>query len=61
MMTKCERCDDTRCVCEAHDTVPWRDCECGAPGMPCPDCNASDPPGPFPGFRVTVDDKGPRN
>ena len=36
-------------------------CTCGAPGMPCPTCNTSDPPRPFPGLRVTVDNKGPRH
>jgi hypothetical protein len=28
-----KRCDDAFWVCEAHDTLPWRDCECGAPGI----------------------------
>jgi hypothetical protein len=41
MTVKCERCDDTRWVCEAHDTAPWRDCDCEAPGITCPDCNAT--------------------
>ena len=65
MTTKCARCDDTGWVCETHDDRPWRDCDCGAPRMPCPDCNASagphDPPRMPPGFTVTLDDKGPRN
>jgi hypothetical protein len=68
MTPKCARCDNTRWICEAHDDLPWdcgsspRACKCGAPGMPCPDCNAStgphDPPELPPGFTVTVDDKG---
>jgi hypothetical protein len=32
-----------------------------APGMPCPDCNADDPPKMPPGFNVDVDDKRPLN
>src|SRR5262245_9650551 len=67
MLTSCERCDRTGLVCEVHDDRPWdsgaseRPCKCRAPGMPCPDCNAADPPKMPPGFAVTVDDKGPRN
>jgi hypothetical protein len=69
----CARCDDTFWVCERHDDRPSdcctpehpRACTCGAPRMPCPDCNARsdprDPPKMPPGFTVTVDDKGPRN
>ena len=65
----CARCDNARWVCETHDDVPWgassRACQCGAPGMPCPDCNPSagprEPPKMPPGFVVTLDDKGPRN
>jgi hypothetical protein len=36
---------------EVYNTVPWRDCECGAQGIPCPECNASDPPKMPPGFK----------
>jgi hypothetical protein len=45
-MPKCLRCDGTHWVCEAHDDRPWeglgssRQCNCGAAGMPCPDCNS---------------------
>src|SRR5690242_20962853 len=53
---KCIRCDGTRWVCEAHDDQPWGisadACTCGAPGMPCPDCNAGEPPRPPPGFKT---------
>jgi hypothetical protein len=48
--TKCERCDDTGWTCEAHDDRPWDSglsehaCRCGAPAIPCPSCNQSDPP-----------------
>src|SRR4029453_19087854 len=55
MMTviPCERRDDTGWVCEANDHRAWatasrRPCTCGAPGMPGPTCNTSDPPRPFP-------------
>jgi hypothetical protein len=71
MIRGCTRCDDAYWVCEEHNNVPWergpslRACNCGAPGMPCPDCNRSagphDPPKMPPGFMVTVDGKGPRN
>jgi hypothetical protein len=46
---KCTRCCDTYWVCEAHDDRPWdgeKACGCGAPGMPCPSCNASSPDNP---------------
>jgi hypothetical protein len=42
----CEECRDARWVCESHPDRPWGDgkgaCACGAAGMPCPKCNASD-------------------
>ena len=47
---RCERCDDTGWTCEAHDDRPWDSglsehaCRCGAPAIPCPSCNQSDPP-----------------
>jgi hypothetical protein len=71
MTVKCERCDGALWVCEAHSDLPSdiraspRACQCGAPGMRCPDCNASagphEPPKLPPGFMVALDDKGPRN
>ena len=42
---KCRGCVDTFWVCEAQPDLPSdigaspRACKCGAPGMPCPDCN----------------------
>ena len=60
----CQRCDDPYWVCEAHRGVP-SDCgdsplACGAPAMPCPDCNPSfgidDPPKIPPGFTVMPED-----
>jgi len=51
----------TRWVCEAHPHQPWEGeyaCGCGAPGKPCPLCNATDginPPKMPPGF---VEDEG---
>src|SRR5262247_3088008 len=67
MSPTCARCDDTFWVCEAHSRLPSdfgpspRACQCGAPGMPCPDCNTENPPKMPPGLAVTVDEKGPRN
>src|SRR5262249_25388164 len=61
---KCERCDETYWVCEAHSRRPSdfgsspRACQCGAPAMPCPDCNTDDPPKMPPGFTVTVGGQG---
>jgi hypothetical protein len=46
---KCARCQDTFWVCERHDDRPWdgeKACGCGAPGMPCPSCNVSNPDNP---------------
>ena len=69
MTPKCERCDDTFWVCEVHADVPWengpspRACKCGAPGMPCPECNAcggpDEPPRMPPGF--VADEGGTRH
>lgn len=37
----CARCAGQFWVCEDHDSTPWGEGDgcCGAPGMPCPDCN----------------------
>jgi hypothetical protein len=46
---KCLRCLDTGWVCERHPAMPWDGevaCGCGGAGMPCPDCNPSDPARP---------------
>jgi hypothetical protein len=64
----CELCDDTGWVCEDHGDRPVKAdskrsdaCDCPA-AMPCPDCNAGDPPRPPPGMRVAIDRKhGPRH
>lgn len=40
---KCPLCEDSGWVCEEHPQEPWdgdHACGCGAPGMPCPECNA---------------------
>ena len=56
MTDKCQRCFGCHWVCEAHPHIAWEGeyaCGCGAPGMPCPLCNASDglnPPQMPPGF-----------
>ena len=72
LMAKCPHCDDQRWVCENHPDRPWdladspRACKCGGAGMPCELCNnestgPDDPPEMMPGFRVDIDDKGPRH
>jgi hypothetical protein len=41
----CRRCFGRPWVCEIHKYMAWEGdygCGCGAPGMPCPLCNASD-------------------
>jgi hypothetical protein len=66
----CPYCDGSGWVCEDHRTRPWegchlpRSCKCGGAGAPCVLCNEStgpeDRPALPPGFRVDIDDKGPR-
>jgi hypothetical protein len=39
----CSSCSDSGYVCENHPDRPWGylvadGCECGAAGMPCPEC-----------------------
>lgn len=48
-MRYCPRCDNTRWICENHLGKPFAGewaCNCGAAGMPCPDCNKIDPSDP---------------
>lgn len=45
----CQTCDNTGWVCEQHPDKPWdggsdKGCDCGGAGMPCGDCNTSNPP-----------------
>lgn len=48
----CYRCYDEAWVCESHSSKAWSGgadgtkptCHCGAPGMPCPTCNKTNPP-----------------
>lgn len=40
----CPLCGDEAWMCEKHSDRGWPHDECVGPGMPCPDCNASDPP-----------------
>jgi hypothetical protein len=60
-MALCTRCDDVYWVCEAHSDRPSdlgqspRACKCGAPSMPCPDCNPREPPKMWPGFDENLD------
>jgi hypothetical protein len=50
----CARCEDEGWVCEAHPEVPWPHGDRAGPGTPCPDCNATNPPRPPPGFVTFV-------
>jgi hypothetical protein len=63
----CARCKDSGWVCERHSESPWdgdQACRCGAPGAPCPACNAAndgEAPRMPSGFKTEVDKKGWRN
>jgi hypothetical protein len=65
--TKCAVCHDTAWVCENHPDKPWdgpHACPCGAPGAPCPACNAindRDAPRMPEGFKTEVDKAGWRH
>ena len=42
--SRCLLCEDCGWVCESYPDKPWEGphaCLCGAPGAPCPACNAS--------------------
>jgi len=45
---RCDRCASSGWVCEEHDDLAWDagddGCDCGAPGMPCPNCNKGQTP-----------------
>ena len=63
----CKLCDDTGWVCEDHGDRPVKAdsersdaCDCPA-AMPCPACNADDPPRPPRGMTVTIGSDGPRH
>jgi hypothetical protein len=64
---KCPLCGDSGWVCESHPLEPWdgpHACGCGAPGAPCPTCNAeNDETAPrLPsGFTAQFDKKGWRH
>jgi hypothetical protein len=66
-MIKCTLCKDIGWVCERHADRPWdgeRACGCGAPGAPCPVCNASNDataPRMPEGFLVEIDKDGSRD
>jgi hypothetical protein len=60
----CPKCNGTRWMCEAHPDRPWRECNCGAAGMPCDQYNPAgaldDPPVLPGGFRIDIErDCGP--
>jgi hypothetical protein len=64
----CAVCDNTGWVCEDHPDRPYEmfsgradACRCGGAGMPCPECNSGERPALPPGFKVSIDDKGPRH
>lgn len=47
----CLTCGDAGSMCEQHPTRPWphgvyvdEETGCAGPGVPCPDCNAIEPP-----------------
>ena len=64
---KCPLCEDSHWVCESHPQEPWdgeHACGCGAPGMPCPECNSArgeDAPRMPAGFKTEVDKDGWRH
>jgi hypothetical protein len=44
-MLKCPRCRGEGWICEAHpDRRDGHDSDCIGPGIPCPDCNKTNPP-----------------
>jgi hypothetical protein len=48
---KCPSCFNDRWVCEEHPTQPMHhDDRCRGAGIPCPRCNANEPPHPPPGW-----------
>jgi hypothetical protein len=63
-MPTCTTCSDSGWVCERHPERPWdgdNACPCGAPGAPCPACNAAndgEAPRMPSGFRTQFDKKG---
>src|ERR1700743_1798449 len=44
-LMKCTVCEDVGWVCEDHRDMPWDRLHprCSSAGMPCPNCNLSDP------------------
>jgi hypothetical protein len=64
---KCPQCEGCGWVCEEHPGRPWQGdhaCSCGAPGMPCPRCNApneGETPRMPEGFQTDFDKDGWRN
>lgn len=44
-MIRCPLCDGEGWICEAHPYEPeGHDPECSGPGIPCPECNTTNPP-----------------
>lgn len=48
-MAVCQKCDNSRWVCEDHPNLPWdgssdapNACDCGGAGAPCLVCNPCD-------------------
>jgi AraC-like DNA-binding protein len=66
-VTACGRCEGCGWVCENHPDKQWEGkqaCGCGAPGAPCPNCNATndrDAPRMPGGFKTDVDKDGSRH
>ena len=51
----CARCGGGGWLCEDHPDQPSPHEGCGAMGVPCPDCNADDPPRPPDGWELPVE------
>jgi hypothetical protein len=44
-MAKCQRCRGEAWICEVHTDQPeGHDEQCAGPGIPCPECNTTNPP-----------------
>jgi hypothetical protein len=48
---KCQRCQDTRWICERHPLEPEDHDDCHEPGVPCPCCNTGPRPEMLPGWK----------
>jgi hypothetical protein len=44
VLPRCARCGGERWICETHPNVVWPHGGCSEPRIPCPACNAGEPP-----------------